>query len=159
MPAPSDADLRAVHRARLLAVVAGILGAACLGVGRVVLDPASDGAVAALILGAFLLVAAFGLQAWAGMRARTLQAGTGKAAPRGAAQGPPADPRFTTPTGRKGMRLRSWLLFAVAFLFLALAEFQYSERANFPMAVVYGTFGVGALGYALVLRQRLKVAV
>jgi hypothetical protein len=49
-------------------------------------------------------------------------------------------------------------LFALAFVMLAAAEYQLGEQGNLAVATVYGIFGGASLVYAVVLRQRLRMA-
>ena len=160
-------DLARSRRLRSFGLALGFVSALLLGLGKYLAGQPgqTQATVAALVAAAVALLASVALTAWGTRESRRLQArrsaGTraGAGLRRATRSGvPEVDTRFTDPASRKGYGRRRWLLFLAAFVFLALAEFQYTERGNLPMAAVYAGFGLGSLGYALVLRHRLRLA-
>lgn len=160
-----DKDQARVRRIRGAGLALGALSAILLGIGKLLADKGQTQLALAVLLGAIVaLAASLGLRAWGSREARRLAARQ-PAGPQGAARRvetasgiPELDTRFTDPGTRKGYGRRKWVFFALAFLFLALAEFQYSERGNTLQAILYAAFGLVSLGYALVLQQRLRAA-
>lgn len=170
-------DLAKWQRVRMAGVVLGVAALLLVAVGKWLADqPGREGATLVVLLGAaLLLVASVAITLWSSRESRRLlarqvadlereahnvrRAASGSPLRVETASGiPEMDTRFTDPASRKAFSRRRWMLFALAFVLLALAEYQYSERGNLPLTAVYGAVGLGSLLYAVWLQQRLRMA-
>lgn len=171
-------DMRRWQRLRMLAVVLGVAGALAFALAKLWMGDAArqDWALAAAFAGLATGGPALAIGVWSRREGRRLLARQAADLEREAANvraaagkggnplatapdhGPETDLRFVDPKGRKAMRRRTWLFFGLAFLFLALAEYQWSERGDAVTAAIYAAFGLGSLVWALFVQQRLKLA-
>lgn len=170
-------DLAKWQRVRMAGVVLGVAALLLVGAGKWLADqPEREDATLATLAGAgLLLLASVAITLWSSRESRRLlarqvadlereahnvrRAATGSPLRVETASGiPEMDTRFTDPSSRKAFSRRRWMLFALAFVLLALAEYQYSERGNVAMAMAYGAVGLGSLLYAAWLQQRLRMA-